>query len=164
MTTLTQYYVGATKKRKSTSLFLTMKEKRAIINELNLTALYLLEFYLSVITRKGYIINDKKTAAATGLTLRSVQDSRRLLVKNNLYYETVTTNADATIYLYCALKEGVYSIKYFDRLFGCKNMSGIFKKYTRKEIDHILAGACLTTMEIDDINRLLDDFHSNGKP
>lgn len=155
MTTMTQYYIGATSKRKSTTLYLTMKEKRKIIDELNLTALFLLEFYLSVIVRKSYIITDEKTAKATGLSLRVVQDNRRLLIKSNLFYESKTTNSDTIIYLYCALKEGVYSKRYFDRLFKCKNVAEVNKKYSRKEIDNILANFSLTTMEIKDINDLL---------
>jgi len=164
MTTMTLHYVGATPKRKSTSLYLTWKEKRKIINELNLTALYLLEYYLSVITRKRYVITDDKAAAATGLSLRAVKDARRLLIKNNLFYETRTTNTEATIYLYCALKEGVYIVKYFDRLFGCKSVFEVIKKYTRKQIDDVLANARLTTMEVNDINYLLDNCSSKSKP
>lgn len=159
MTTMTQYYIGATTKRKLTSLYLTMKEKRKVIDELNLTALFLLEFYLSVIVRKGYIITDEKTAKATGLSLRLVQDNRRLIFKSNLFHEIKTTNSDTIIYLYCALKEGVYSKRYFDRLFKCKNVSEVNRKYPRKEIETILANACLTTMEINDINELLGISH-----
>ena len=134
---------------------LTMKEKIKIKDELNLTALYLLEYYLSVIAIKGHIITDKKTAKATGLSLRVVQDNRRLLVSSNLFYESKTTNSETTIYLYCALKGGVYSMKHFDRLFKCKNVKKIVKDYTKTEIENILLNACLTTMEIKDINDLL---------
>ena len=141
-------------------MYLTRKEKIKIIEELSLTALYLLEFYLSVIVRKSYIITDEKTAAVTGLSLRSVQDTRRLLIQSNLFYESRTTNTDTTIYLYCVLKEGVYSKKYFDRLFGCKTVSEVYRKHKRKDVDDILAKANLSTMEINDINCLLDDFHS----
>ena len=117
-----------------------MEEKREIIKETNLTALYLLEFYLSMITRKSYIITDTKTATATGLSLRSVQDTRRLLFRHNLFHEIKTTDGNTIIYLYCVRKEGVYSMKYFDRLFGCKSASEVLRKHKRKDIDAISIG------------------------
>ena len=160
MNTKTTYHVGAKPNKKTTTMYLTMQEKREIIKEISVTALVLLEFYLSVVTRKSYIITDTKTAEATGLSLRTVQDTRRLLVKHNLFHEIKTTNSDTIIYLYCARKEGVYSQKYFDRLFGCNSVPEVYRKNTRKMVDTILANASLSPMEIKDINCLLDDYHS----
>ncbi len=160
MATMTTFYVGAKPNKKTTTLYLTMQEKREIINEISVTALVLLEFYLSVVTRKSYIITDTKTAETTGLSLRSVKDTRRRLVRHNLFHEIKTTSSDTIIYLYCARKEGVYCQKYFDRLFGCDSVPEVYRKNTSKGVAAILANASLSTMEIDDINCLLDDYHS----
>jgi hypothetical protein len=159
MTTMSQYYVGATPRRKSTTLYLTMQEKKEIFSEVGLPALHLLEFYLTKITRKNYIIKDQKAAESTGFSLRSVQDARRSLMKRNLFYECKTTNLATTIYLYCVGKEGVYSKKYFDSLFNCESVPEVYRKYNRKEFNNILANANLSKMEVDDINCLLDGFH-----
>lgn len=156
MTIMSQYDVGINRNKKKTiSLYLTWAEKKNIIKELNSTALYLLEFYLSKIVWSSYIIDDKKTAAATGLSLRSVKDTRRQLIRHNLYYQCKTTNRDTTIYLYCALKEGVYCKKYFGHLFGYNSILEVKKNHTVTAINAILANACLTTMEINDIKTLL---------
>lgn len=163
MITMTQYYVGAKPKQKLKSLYLTMEEKRNIITILNTTAVYLLEYYLSVIVRKNFIITDIKTSAAIGLSLRAVRDNRRLLIKHNLFYECKTKNHNTTIYLYCAGKEGVYSKKYFDTLFSCESIPQVYYQYTEKEINIILANASLSAMVVNDINCLLCDFHNKAK-
>lgn len=140
-------------------MYLTMKEKQAVIEETNFQALFLLEYYLSVIGRDNYIIDDIKTATATGLTLRSVQDNRRLLEKKNIFSIIKTTGGGVTCYLYCARKEGVYCKKYFDRLFGYNTVRDVCRNYTRKKVTDILEKSNLNKMETKDITDLLDLYY-----
>ena len=115
MTISTSFHIGTKPKMKNTSMYLPLNEKKAVIKETNLTALFLLEYYLSVIARENYVMDDMKTGDATGLSLRSVQNNRRLLEKKNLFWVHKTTGGGMTYYLYCARKEGVYCKKYFGR-------------------------------------------------
>jgi len=136
-----------------------MPEKQAIFKETNFTALYLLEYYLSVMAKDNYVINDQKTAIATGLSLRSVQDNRRLLENNNLFWSKKITGSGMTIYLYCARKEGVYCKKYFDNLFGYDKVRDVYWNHDRKTFKNILATNSLSQKEIRDITDLLDRYH-----
>ena len=140
-------------------MYLTMAEKKALIKEKKFTALILLEYYLSVIARENYVMDDNKTAEATGLSFRSVQDNRRYLLRNNLFWVSKTPGNGMTNYLYCARKEGVYCKKYFGKLFTCNTVSGVYRKYTRKEIADILVKNNMTSMEREDIMYLLYRHH-----
>ena len=156
----TSFHIGTKPPKKPpTNIYLTMHEKQAVIKEINLTALFLLEYYLSVIARENYLITDKKTSTATGLSLRTVQDNRRLLEKHNLFCVLKTTGNDMTSYLYCARKEGVYRMKYFDKLFGYNNIRDVYWNYTKKEVADILVKKNMTPMETKDIMGLLVHCH-----
>jgi hypothetical protein len=104
-------------------------------------------------------MDDMKTADATGLSLRSVQNNRRLLEKKNLFCVLKTTGNGLSNYLYCARKEGVYCKKYFGNLFGCNTVSDVYRTYSRKEFEDILNNNNLTPMEAEDITNLLDRHH-----
>lgn len=159
MSISTSFYIGTKPKKKNSSMYLTMAEKKTFIKGKKLTALVLLEYYLSVIARDNYVIDDKKTADATGLSLRSVQINRLYLQRNNLFWVNKTTGNGMTHYLYCARKEGVYCKKYFGTLFGCNTVSEVYRKYSRKEFNDILVKNNLSKMEIDDITDFLDRHH-----
>ena len=155
-------HIGTKPKMRNTTMYLTMEEKIAVIEETNLKALFLLEYYLSVIAWDRYVIDDEKTATATGLQLRQVQDYRRLLKDKNLFMVIKTTDKGTTFYLYCARKEGVYCNKYFGKLFDCNTVSDVYKNFTRKQVTDILVKHKLNDMEIKDINELLN-HHKKSK-
>jgi hypothetical protein len=144
-------------------MYLTMEEKIAVIEETNHKALFLLEYYLSVIAWDIYVIDNEKTATATGLPLRQVQDYRRLLKDKNLFMVIKTTGSDTTFYLYCARKEGVYCYKYFDKLFGYNTVREVYWNFTRKQVADILVKHKLNDMETRDIIDLLDRHHKKSK-
>jgi hypothetical protein len=155
MSISTSIHIGTKPKMRKTTMYLKLVEKRAVIKEINLTALYLLEYYLSVIARENYVMDDQKTANATGLSLRSVQDNRRKLERCNLFWVSKTKGNGMTHYLYCARKEGVYCKKYFGKLFNCNTVRDVYRNFTRKQVTDILVKHKLNDMEIKDINELL---------
>lgn len=155
----TSVYIGTKPRKKATNIYLPMKERQAVIKETNYQALFLLEYYLSVITRPNYLMDDKKTADATGLSLRSVKDNLSKLKKKNLFWVCRTTGNGMTNYLYCAGKEGVYCKKHFGKLFSCNTVSEIYRTHSRKQFEDILAQSNLTPMETQDITDLLDRHH-----
>ena len=155
----TSFHIGTKPSKKTTNMYLTMQEKQAVIKETNLTALFLLEYYLSVIARENYEITDKKTATATGFSLRTVQDNRRLLKKHNLFQVIKTTGNGIISYLYCARKEGVYRMKYFDDLFGYNTIRDVYWNNSKKEVADILVKNNKNPMETKDITDLLNRHH-----
>ena len=159
MKVLSSYDVGTLPTKKTNIIYFTMNEKRAIYNETSLTALFLLEYYLTVITKKNYAITDTKTVMATGFSLRRVQDNRRDLEDKNLFYVKKDTVKGTKWIRYCVRKEGVYCNKYFDKLFGCNTVSDVYRSYTRKEFIDTLVKNNMTPMETEDITDLLDRHH-----
>jgi hypothetical protein len=151
----TSSHIGTKLKKKTINIYLPMQERQAVIKEVGFRALFLLEYYLSVFAWENYVITDEKSATATGFSLRSVQDHRRLLEKKNLFCELKTAGSGMTSYLYCARKEGVYCMKYFDKLFGYNKVRDVYWNYTRKKVADILVKHKLNDMEIKDINELL---------
>ena len=156
MKILSSFDAGTLSKKNTSKMCLTMKEKQAIYKETNFVALFLLEYYLTVIARKNYIITDKKTAIATGLSLRRVEDNRRLLISKNLYYVVKSTDKGTKWIRYCVRKESVYCNKYFDNLFGCNTVRDVYRNFTRKEVEDILVKNNMSQMETKDIKELLE--------
>ena len=54
----------------------------------------------------------------------------------------------------------MYCKKYFEKLFSCNTVSEIYKTYTRKQFEDILAQNNLPPMETKDITDLLDRHHA----
>jgi hypothetical protein len=154
----TSFHIGTKLRKKTINIYLPMQERQAVIKETNYMALFLLEYYLSVFAWENYVITDEKSVTATGFSLRSVQDHRRLLEKKNLFCELKTTGSGVTSYLYCARKEGVYCMKYFDKLFGYNTVRGVCRKYSREKVADILAKEKLNQMEVKDIEYLLECY------
>ena len=159
----TSSHIGTKLRKKTINIYLPMQERQAVIKETNYMALFLLEYYLSVFAWENYVITDQKSATATGFSLRSVQDHRRLLEKKNLFCELKTAGSGMTSYLYCARKEGVYCMKYFDKLFGYNTVRGVYWNYTRKQFVDILVKNKLNPMETQDITDLLGPHHDKCK-
>ena len=159
MKILSSYDVGILPTKKKNIMSFTMNEKRAIYKETSLTALFILEYYLTVITRKNFVITDTKTAIATGLPIRTVQVKRRSLENKNLYYVDKITAKGTKWIRYCVRKEGVYCNKYFDNLFSCNTVSDVYRSYTRKQFVDILVNNNMNLMETKDITDLLDHHH-----
>lgn len=155
----TSYYIGTMLRKKTTTLYLTMNERIAVAKEINHKALFLFEYYLSVIGKPNYLIDDNKTAAATGLSLRTVKECRRKLADKNLFWIIRNTSKGIKWFLYCARKEGVYCKKYFDELFGYTTVREVYFNHSRNQVSDIIIEESLNEMESTDIMDLLDTHH-----
>ena len=157
MKVLSSYDVG-TLSTKKTIMYFTMKEQREIHKETTLTALFLLKYFLTVITRKNFVMTDEKAAIATGFSLSRVSSNRRLLENKNLFYVHRATVKGTKWIRYCVGKEAVYCNKYFDKLFGYNTVRDVCRKYSREKVADILAKEKLNQMEVKDIEYLLECY------
>lgn len=72
-------------KRKTTMMYLTLRQKREVMRLVGEIGLVLLEFYLSKVNVPQYEYVDEKTAIALGWTLSKVQRHRIALTKADLF-------------------------------------------------------------------------------
>ena len=84
-----EYTIKADKqsRRKSTTMYLTTKEKKQLITECGDAGLILMDYYYSKAGVPNFEYTDNKSATALGWTERKVQTSRLKLTKNHWYYE-----------------------------------------------------------------------------
>ena len=150
---------GPIRKQRNSRMYMHLAEEVALVKEINTTALFQLRFYLTKINTKDYVITDEKTAKAIGLTLRTVRLNRGKLIKHNWFHTVKTSNRKENVvnYIYYFLKESVYELKYFGRLFsGCNTVKQVLRKFDRKRILEILDNTDLSIMEQTDIKNLLN--------
>ena len=74
-----------TNKKKTIITYLTLEQKRQVMELTNEIGLVLLEFYLSKAGTPDYEYTDAKTAKALNWTIKKVGDNRRALQHANLY-------------------------------------------------------------------------------
>ena len=156
---MTDRYMGRVPKNKTLKMYFTRKAKIQIQKALGFGELYLLEYWLECTgSPLGYIVDDKETALALGLTLRSVKKYRLSLQQANLFRTIKTSNKDVKFYIYCFGKEGVYTACYFPDIFGygINSIAGAIKKYGIDEIRNILDGSPLKPIERKEIYALFD--------
>ena len=96
-----RYYITKglkNKRRKNTMTYLTQQEKRSIYLDCGERALVLYEFYVSKQNVPEYDFSDSKASEATGLSLRKVQDTRRVLEKAG-YFKLVKDHNTQIVYI-----------------------------------------------------------------
>lgn len=90
-------------RRKNTMVYLTLAQKREVVNLVNEAGLYLLDFYLSKSGVPQYEFTDEKTAKAVGWTVKKTADYRRKLEHADLFrQETYGSGEKKAIVTYIA--------------------------------------------------------------
>lgn len=156
---LTNCHFGRLPKSKTVKMYFTRAAKIKIQQALGFGELYLLEYWLEKVSNPlGYLIDDKKTAVALGITVRSVKKYRIALQQANLFRVIKTTNSSTKCYTYCLGKEGVYTATYFPDLFGygINSIAGAMKGYGIEGVTNILDESPITPQERKDIYELFD--------
>jgi hypothetical protein len=78
-----------TSRKKTTMAYLTLAQKREVVNLINEAGLYLLDFYISKGSVPQYEYTDARTALAIGWNLKKVADYRRKLESVDLFRQEV---------------------------------------------------------------------------
>lgn len=85
----TEYTIKADRQssRKSTTMYLTLKDTKSLIKECGDAAVILMTYYYSKAGVPNFEYTDEKSAMALGWTVRKAQSIRLQLTKAHWYYE-----------------------------------------------------------------------------
>ena len=81
-------------KRRATNVYLTLKDKKALMEECGIPAMVLFEFYLSKSSLPNYEYSDGTTAKALGWTIHTVKNHRLKLQRAGYFLKTKATYTD----------------------------------------------------------------------
>jgi hypothetical protein len=128
---------GDRSKLKNMTYYLTLQEKVQIVQEINHTALFLYEFWVTKLSPSdsNYDFTDEKAARALSMPVGSIRNNRLLLTKHHYFHQIAGKLGGKKAIQTFLGKKTIIKYVYLNNIFDSTSIKYVLSKYDLPEIE-----------------------------